>query len=183
MAQNKALKFVSQNKKGIGISLGFISLILVFVFFRGFIKNLLVKFGLLQSPEEKAMSEHYSKGEIDLVNGANAAVKKQYAVQASTKTDQQWLIIANQCYDDMRYANTWFSDNNLEDAGYQVCRVQNDTDVIKLISAFGLKEAHYFGIIPTSTMDLSGFIHHFFDADKINAVNKNYNSKGIKFKW
>jgi hypothetical protein len=144
----------------------------------GIFKNLLTRLGLLKTPDERAWDKMVQDGRIDVINGAVKSVQQQYALQAPTKTDFEWIQIADTIYGDLRV----HLDQNDEDAGYQLSRCKNDSDVYKLIQGFGDRSIYAFGI-PYKTMTLPQFITSELDAKKIGAINDNYKAKGIKFRW
>jgi len=133
---------------------------------------------LKKPPDEEAYDKLIEKGVIDITKGAQKSIADQYAKQPSTKTDAEWLVIARKIADDLHV----HLDKNVEDAGLQICRVQNDTDVFKLIQAFGEKSVYAFGI-PYKTLNLPGMVQSEISDDKIKKINANYAGKGIKFRY
>lgn len=154
-----------------------VALILI-IFGVRILNSILRMIGIKKSPEQEAYEKMVEKGVISVVNQSKVDVENQFNKQPSTKTDAEWLLIAQAIKQDLQIKN----EQNIEDAGYQVSRVQNDTDVLKLIRAFGEKSVYFFGI-PYNTLNLSGFIYKFFPKSKIDAINRNYASKRIKFRW
>jgi hypothetical protein len=116
-------------------------------------------------------------------NARDAALAKALAdaqkKQASTKTDAEWSAIADTIYTDLRYSSL---DDNKADAGYQLSRVKNDTDVFKLISFFGTRTEYLFGL-PTMEGGLPEFVRSNLSTGDIDIINDNYRRKGISFRW
>ena len=97
-----------------------------------------------------------------------------------TKSKAEWDQIADTIYNDLRFSA--ISDDKA-DAGYQVARVKNDADMIYLIKTFGKRQEYLFGLPSGSPMGLTEFITSNLSREKINIINSNYASKGIKFKF
>ena len=137
------------------------------------VKPVLEKLGLQKSADVLA-TEKKNKDLID-----------QYIIQTQktqkpTKSDSEWKIIADQIYADLRYSAL---DDNKDDAGYQVCRVKNDADVALLFKYFAKRREYLFGIPSGGLQNLTQFIVSNLSKAKIAAINKNYASKSIKFRF
>jgi len=139
----------------------------------GIIKPVLTKLGVFKSKELK-----------DTENRKNLQLEDQIKnfskTEKLTKTIQEWQVIADQIYNDLRY--TAISDNK-DDAGYQVSRVKNTLDFWQLYKLFGKRREYVFGVPSGSLQDLSQFIRSNLSAKKIEQINKNYLSKKIKFQF
>lgn len=138
-----------------------------------FIRPIAIKFGLISDPR---MKETEDRKNTQLLN----EIKNTSQQQKPTKTEQQWQVIADQIYNDLRYSA--ISDNK-DSAAYQVCRVQNDADFWTLYKLFGQRREYLFGIPSGGLMNLSQFIKSNLSKAKIEAINKNYRSKNIKFEF
>lgn len=138
-----------------------------------FIRPVAIKFGLIADPR---MKETEDRKNTQLMN----EIKNTSQQQKPTKTEQQWQVIADQIYNDLRYSA--ISDNK-DSAAYQVCRVQNDADFWILYKLFGQRREYLFGIPSGGLMNLSQFIKSNLSKAKIEAINKNYRSKNIKFEF
>jgi hypothetical protein len=90
------------------------------------------------------------------------------------------VIIADQIYQDLKFSRV--SDDR-EDAGVQVTRVKNNADFKLLYKAFGKRQEYTFGIPTGGEKDLAAFIVANMPREKIEIINKNYRSKGIKFQF
>lgn len=137
------------------------------------IKKVLEGLGLVNDDDEQAIIDAREKA-------LNEALKAAQAVAPSTKTDAEWIAIADTIYQDLRYSSL---DDDKADAGYQIARVKNDTDVYKLIKAFGTRQEYAFGVLPLLDAGLIPWIKSNLDSEAIAAVNDNYARKGIKFRW
>jgi len=137
------------------------------------IKPILVKIGLLED-EARLKTEERKKTQIQTQIDESAKTQKQ------TKTDQEFQVIADQIYEDLRYSA--ISDNK-SDAAYQVARVKNDTDLWILYKYFAKRREYLFGLPSGSLQDLSQFINSNLSTSVINQINKNYQSKNIKFRF
>lgn len=137
------------------------------------IKPILTKVGIFKSQEEKDTEERKKK---QLEIQVQTAAKNERL----TKTVQEWQIIADQIYNDLRYSAV--SDNKA-DAGYQVARVKNNADFWQLYKLFAKRREYLFGIPSGGLMDLSQFIRSNLSNTAINTINNNYKNKGIKFQF
>lgn len=136
-------------------------------------KPILEGFGLKKTAEELETERKNAEAITAMV----AAEKKK---QKATKTDQEWLIIANQIYADLRYSA--ISDNKA-DAGRQVARVQNDTDFAVLFQQFKQRREYLFGIPSGALMNLTQFITSNLSKSAIATINANYARKKIKYRF
>jgi hypothetical protein len=137
------------------------------------LRPILIKFGLQKDPLRE-QTEERKKQQID------AQIEISSKEEKPTKTIQQWQVIADAIYNDLRYSSL---DDNKEDAGYQVTRVQNDADFWTLFKVFGKRQEYFFGINAGSLKDLQQFITSNLKQSKIDAINKNYASKKMKFRF
>lgn len=149
------------------------ALVIVVIYFL-FLKPILIKFGLMKDPAKRETEDRKAEQLMnEIKNVASTGVKP-------TKTTQQWQVIADQIYNDLRYSA--ISDNK-DSAAYQVCRVQNEADLWELFRLFGERREYLFGIPSGGLMNLSQFIKSNLSKSKIDAINKNYRSKNIKFEF
>lgn len=137
------------------------------------LQPILIKLGLQKSIEVKETEER-KKEQIN--NELDNALK----TQQPTKSVQEWQIIADQIYKDLRYSAL---DDNKADAGYQVARVKNNADFWTLYKYFAKRREYLFGIPNGDLMDLQQFIRSNLKESAINDINKNYRSKNIKFQF
>lgn len=137
------------------------------------LQPILIKLGLQKSIEVKETEER-KKEQIN--NELDNALK----TQQPTKSVQEWQIIADQIYKDLRYTAL---DDNKADAGYQVSRVKNNADFWTLYKYFAKRREYLFGIPNGDLMDLQQFIRSNLKESAINDINKNYRSKNIKFQF
>ena len=137
------------------------------------IKPILVKIGLQKSAEVKATEERKQ-------NQLDEQIKEVSKTQQPTKSVQEWQVIADAIYKDLRYSAL---DDNKDDAGYQVSRVKNDADFWQLYKLFGQRREYFFGIPNGALMDLTQFIKSNLKDSAIATINKNYRSKNIKFQF
>ena len=137
------------------------------------LRPFLVKLGILQSPEQIAQTTEQTQN-------VQTYIDTTIASQTPTKSVGEWQVIANQIYQDLKFASV--SDDK-EDAVYQICRVQNDADVATLYKNFGTRQEYYFGIPVEGLKDLQQFVSSNLSDQQINTINKNYSNKGIKYKF
>ena len=137
------------------------------------IRPILTALGLVKSQERKE-TERRKQDQLE------TEIKNVSQSQKSTKSVQEWQVIADQIYEDLRYSAV--SDNKA-DAGYQVSRVQNDADFWELYRLFGKRREYLFGIPSGSLQDLSQFIRSNLSDSQIETINNNYKRKGIKFRF
>lgn len=105
--------------------------------------------------------------------------KKLRKTMQPSKTELEWQNIAQAIYQDLKYSSL---DDNKSDAVYQICRVQNDLDVLLLLKYFGKRQEYAFGIPTGSPQTLQEFIISNIDEKGKNSIAWNYANKGIKIK-
>ncbi len=138
------------------------------------LRPILTKLGVFKSAEEKATEERKQTQLQQQINQVAASGQKP------TKSVQEWQVIADAIYNDLRYSAV--SDNKA-DAGYQVARVKNDADFWQLYKLFGKRREYLFGIPSGGLMDLNQFISSNLSASAIATINDNYRRKNIKFRF
>lgn len=135
------------------------------------LRPLLIKFGIIKSSAE-ILQEQTQSGNIQSY--------LTYDKSKLTKSIGEWQLIANIIYNDLKdIAIT----DNVNDAIYQLCRVQNDNDVKALIETFGTRQASTFGITFGTSMMLPEFIKTSLSSSEQDIVNNNYQRKNIKFRF
>lgn len=137
------------------------------------LRPLLVKLGIMDSPEQ-------IQQKTEQVQNVQTYIESAIAAQKPTKTVGEWQVVANQIYQDLKFASV--SDDK-DDAVYQICRVQNDADVAILYKNFGNRQEYYFGIPVEGLKDLQQFVSSNLNDQQINTINSNYSRKGIKYKF
>lgn len=157
------------------IKYGFLAVVAVIllVFFKNLVATVSAWFGL-----DKVQKEN--KTEEDRQDTLDTNVQNQVISKPSTKVDAEWLLIANNIYNDLRYTSL---DDNHKDAVYQLARVQNDTDVYKLIQQFGKRQEYAFGVPVGDLKDLPTMVISNLNLDELAVVNGNLTRKKIKFKY
>jgi hypothetical protein len=139
----------------------------------GIINPLLKKLGLKKTAEELATEK---RKQAQLEQQVQSVAKDQ----KPTKSVEEWQVIADQIYEDLKYSA--ISDNKA-DAAYQVTRVKNDADVWLLFKYFAKRREYLFGIPSGSLMNLSQFIISNLSQGVIDKINDNYRRKNIKFRF
>lgn len=135
------------------------------------LKPILVKLGILKSADELAQEAAQSKNLTVLTNYNNANLSKSIG---------EWQSIANAIYTNLKDLAVL---DNVNDAIYQLCRVQTEDDVKALINCFGYRQVTAFGISYGSKLMLPQFITQSLSSSEINTVNNNYTRKNIKFRF
>jgi hypothetical protein len=135
------------------------------------IRPLLESLGIVKSQAEQEQSKYQETEKTKYLDPGT---------EPPTKTPGEWVIIADQIYQDLKFSR--ISDNR-DDAGYQVSRVKNNADFKLLYKAFGTRQEYAFGIPAGGKKDLAQFIVDNLERDKINIINRNYRAKGIKFQF
>lgn len=138
------------------------------------LRPVLTKLGVFKSKEEKETEERKEAQLQQQIQQVAASGQKP------TKSVQEWQIIADTIYNDLRYSAV--SDNKA-DAGYQVARVKNDADFWQLYKLFGKRREYLFGIPSGALMDLQQFITSNLSKAAIATINDNYKRKNIKFRF
>lgn len=138
-------------------------------------KPILEKIGVKKDPEVEA-TETKNKELL------NAEVKKILTTEKPTKSDFEWKAIADSIYKDLQYAA---KQKNRDNAAGDVCLVKNTADFILLWKYFAKRQDSGFVIIPgiSKLKNLQQYLKDNLPVSKINAINKNYRSKGIKFQY
>jgi len=152
----------------------FIKAAVVFAGYFIILKPILNTLGITKSAEE-------SKKEADELEAQrqNEAALKKKGLKL-TKSVYEWNLIADAIYNDIgRYSGL---DDNDEDAGIQLTRVQNDLDVAQLIKSYGMRDDMVFGI-SLGKKNLVNTVKSNLSASKIRAIENNYFRKGIKFRY
>lgn len=137
------------------------------------IRPIFIKLGLAKDPLRAATEERKAEQ-------LEEQIKESVKNQRPTKSNQEWQVIADKIYQDLRFSAV---DDNKEDAGYQVSRVQNDADFWTLFKLFGRRQEYLFGIPSGGLMNLPEFIGSNLSREKIAKINDNYSRKGIKFRF
>jgi hypothetical protein len=137
------------------------------------LRPIFIKLGLQKDPEREQTEERKTS---QLQQQINDILK----TQKPTKSVQEWQVIADAIYQDLRYSA--LSDNK-SDAGYQVARVKNEADFWTLYKLFAKRREYLFGIPNGELMDLQQFIKSNLSNDQIEKINQNYKNKGIKFQF
>jgi hypothetical protein len=137
------------------------------------LRPLLVKLGILQSPEQ-------IQQQTEQTQNVQTYIQSAISAQKPTKSVGEWQVIANQIYQDLKFASV--SDDK-DDAVYQLCRVQNDADVALLYKNFGNRQEYYFGIPVEGLKDLQQFVNGNLSDHQINTINSDYSKKRIKYKF
>jgi hypothetical protein len=137
------------------------------------LRPLLVNLGILQSPEQVLQ-------QVEQTQNVQSYIENAIATQQPTKSIGEWQVIANQIYQDLKFASV--SDDK-NDSVYQLCRVKNDADVALLYKNFGNRQEYYFGIPVEGFKDLQQFVRSNLSDSQINTINSNYSRKGIKYKF
>lgn len=158
MAQQDNTKIITY---AIGIGAGYFLII----------KPLLVKLGIVQSAAAAAQQSQQN---------ANVQTYIDYNASKLTKPIGEWQLIADSIYNDLKDVAIL---DNVNDAIYQLCRVQNDEDVKALISTFGLRQVTSFGFSYGADLRLPDFVKQSLSSSELDTVNGNYSRKNIKFKF
>jgi hypothetical protein len=109
----------------------------------------------------------------------NAQIAAQYAKQKPFTPDATLLSFADGIYEALRYSSV--SDSH-ETAIYYLGKVQNLSDVYRLIQLFGIREECYFGVL-CHDADLPNFIHGNLSTSELDGINAIYYQRGINYKW
>lgn len=139
----------------------------------GIINPLLKKLGFKKTAEE-IETERRKQAQLE------EQVQKVAKDQKPTKSIQEWQVIADQIYEDLKYSAV--SDQKA-DAAYQVARVKNDADFWLLFKYFAKRREYLFGIPSGSLQNLSQFIISNLSQSTIDKINDNYRRKNIKFRF
>lgn len=137
------------------------------------LQPILRKLGLQKTKEEKELEQQERQAVSNYVSATLRTTRP-------TKTAGEWSLIARTIYEDLKYSAL---DDNKEDAGYQLARVQNDGDVATLIQQFGRRQEYFFGLPLGDLKTLPEFVTSNLSQSKIEAINDNYRRKNIKFRY
>lgn len=141
----------------------------------------IVYFGIVR-PITNGLGLTTSAADAAQQNAQNAALQQmQDAVknQTPTKSAGEWLTIADQIYNDLRYTSL---DDNKADAVYQVCRVQNNADLAMLNTKFGYRQEYAFGVPVGSKKNLASFLTSNLSASQLSTIRDNHIRKGLTLK-
>jgi hypothetical protein len=109
----------------------------------------------------------------------NTQAVNQYAKQKPLTPDATLLSFADAIYEALRYSA--ISDTK-DTAVYYLMKVQNLSDVIRLIQLFGVRQECYFGVLCHDT-DLPNLVHGNLSTDDLDKINAAYLAKGVNYKW
>lgn len=139
------------------------------------VKPILEKIGIEKDP---AVLETERKNKQLLEDKVKADVKDF----PPTKTEFEWKVIADQIYSDLQYS---FLQKNIDDAAYQIARVKNNGDFILLFKYFAKRQDGGLFTLPgvSKLKNLMEYAKDNLPKSKIYAINKNYESKDIKFRF
>lgn len=135
------------------------------------LKPILIKLGILKSDTQLAQESSQKQNIQDYLN---------YSPNGLSKPIGDWQIIADTIYNDLNGLAIF---DNVNDAIYQLCRVQTEDDVKALISCFGSRQVTAFGYHYGTSLMLPQFVLTSLSNSEINTVNDNYTRKGIKFRF
>ena len=135
------------------------------------LKPILVKLGIVQSAAQAQQSAAQTQNVTDYLTIDSSKL---------TKPLGEWQLIANTIYTDLK--DLALADN-VNDAIYQLCRVQNDQDVKALIQTFGARQVTALGYHYGGDLMLPDFIKQSLSSSEIDIVNNNYSRKNIQFKF
>jgi len=120
-----------------------------------------------------------------LAKGIDAEIiKSKIQGLQATYPDSQYMLLANQIYESMRYAVG-------DDYGKVVTnmkKMMNNLDVALLIKAFGFRQDYIFGLPEGEPKDLFTFVMSELGNEwggltsyRVGMINSNWKSKGIKY--
>jgi len=171
----KGYNTVTKHNEGRIIIWTFVAIVLgvILLFFSRIVQTITSAFGFDEVAKKEKEEKVQKKEEL-------SNIEYQKAIVPQTKTDAEWQQIANTIYEDLKYSAL---DDNKDDAGYQVARVKNDTDMFILIEKFGRRQEYAFGLPIGAEKSLPEFIVSNFNRDKIDAINGNFSRKGMKYRF
>lgn len=137
------------------------------------LKPLLIKLGIVESPEQAAQREQQTQNIQEYITSSTTT-------QQPTKSVGEWQIIANQIYQDLKFSSIA---DNTSDAVAQITRVKNDADMAMLYQTFGTRQKYFFGLPYGGLMDLQQFVTASLSSGDIAVINNNYRRKGIKYQF
>ena len=147
---------------------------LIFAGYFIIVKPILDKLGITKSAEDTIKEQNKIQAQKDNFNQLKKSGLKL------SKSVNEWNLIADTIYNDIgKYSGI---DDNDADAGYQLTRVQNDLDIAQLINSFGMRADIVFGI-SLGKKNLINIVKNNLTTSKIAAIEKNYASKKIKFRF
>ena len=148
------------------------AVVLLFLVMKKAIFGVLEKLGLIKNQTD-------ARQEAANASAVEASINAQYTRTPSTKIDADWQSIADTIYADL---GKIFLLTNTGDAVYQLCRVQNDTDVLKLEQFFGKRKIGVFTFFD-EPQTLAQVVKNRLGSGEIATINNNYLRKNIKFRF
>lgn len=136
------------------------------------VKPVLQNFGILPTDAESQTNQNQQKA-------LDQAAQNAMSQNPPTMDDGTLINIASRIYEDLRYSSL---DDDKTDAMVQLARVQNTSDVYRLIQLFGTRQECYFGVL-CHDQTLIQLVQGNLPAFQIAALNQVYQSKGINFQW
>lgn len=174
------MEYVQKNKQTINLFLKIAIVIVLYIKFKGFINGILIHFGLAKSPEDKAFADMKSEGAVDVVKKAEASIVDQEKKYPPTKPYE--LLLQNAINIHGLMSDVLWTDNEQE-AYELMVQVNNSTDVLLLIKAFGIRTQYMFYFVPIWSGDLSYWVRRKFSEKAKYSINEYYRRKKIKYNF
>lgn len=148
------------------------------ILYFGVLRPILNKFGITKSQADQQAQKEIEEQRKKQLDQQQSQLQQQGI--KPTKTDQEWQVIADTIYEDLRYA---FYADNKKDAVYQVARVKNDADFWLLYRKFKKRRDYVLGIPSGDLMDLPNYLKANLSKEDFDVINDNYRRKNIKFRF
>lgn len=175
----RALKnhFTKTQKNNILKVVWYVVVVGIAIFLFKLIKSFFGSIG--KSPGQLAYDNYTSDNQKDVLNKSARQLADLYKASPPNFTEAEFISMADIIDDATDNSSV---SNDTEAAGLHLARVKTDSDVYRLIDAFGTRWAFFFGI-PYSKHSLTQRVSETLSKEKIAKINDNYRRKGIKFRW
>lgn len=165
---------IGSRSRGVAIAIVIAVVVVLVTFYKVFIRALR-GIGLLPSNLEKNVIKSQDK----IIVGSDQYKKWLYKNHPSTQSDSYWLSLADTI--DNCLNHEWWDDESAAKRYLMYC--QNDTDVYKLIDAYGERPTITTFTLKWNYMTLAENVQDELSSSQIKEVNEYYKSKGITYRF
>ena len=134
---------------------------------------LVIYFLFVKKPKGQRSNKNTLKTVSDTIPELESRVQPSYS-------DVQYSSYADSLYNSMRYS---LVADNYSEAERILKTLLNDLDVMKVIEAYGTRIERYFGIPVDGAKTLPEQVRNDLSTARIDRINSDYQSKGIKFRF
>ena len=158
----------------------------VLLFLSGIVVPILVAIINKKLEAKKLSKNDKEKSDLDIKKETQKEYDKNIKTMKPSFLPSQYPTMANQIYEGMKYC----IGDDYGSVRDNLMKLKNDLDVNLLAKAFGTRQGYCFGIPAGDTKDLFTFVKSELGSEyggltsyKLDAVNKDWAKKGIKYRF